>query len=144
MPYGILTVLTIGNVHAIFGVLNVLAFGNVHDFGVLARLLRCTCRTRSQHTCAADCCIARYGHHPILQTAAWNFDCYVGVCLIFPCTCLLLSLLLTIWQYCSSRYDNKKWLSHRQHCHCVVGINIIPGALHLCHRWCGRSTSIIR
>jgi len=32
-PYGILTVLANGNVHAIFGVLNVLAFGNIHDFG---------------------------------------------------------------------------------------------------------------
>jgi hypothetical protein len=75
MPCGILTVLAIGNVHAIFGVLNVLAFGNVHDFGnvhpvlgVLARLLSCTHCTQPWHICAADPCIARYGCRCILQT----------------------------------------------------------------------------
>ncbi len=53
-PYGILTVLATGNVHAIFGVINVLAFGNIHDlgdvhavFGVLACLLWCTHCTRA-------------------------------------------------------------------------------------------------
>ena len=75
MPYGILTVLAIGNVHAIFGVLNVLAFGNIHDFGdvhailgVLARLLWCTHCTQPWHICAADPRIARYGRRRILRT----------------------------------------------------------------------------
>ena len=103
MPYGILTVLAIGNVHAIFGVLNVFAFGNIHGFGdvqvvlsVLARLLLCIHCTQPWHICAADHPIARYGRRRILQTTTCIFDCCVGVCLIFPCIRLLLSLLLTI------------------------------------------------
>jgi hypothetical protein len=75
MPYGILTVLAIGNAHAIFGVLNVLAFGNIHDFGdvhtvlgVLARLLWCTHCTQPRHIYAAGPRIARYGRRRILRT----------------------------------------------------------------------------
>jgi hypothetical protein len=33
-----------------------------------------------------------------LRTTTWIFDCCVGVCLIFPCIRLFLSLLLMIWQ----------------------------------------------
>jgi hypothetical protein len=37
-----------------------------------------------------------YGRCRILQTTTSNFDCCVGVCVIFPHICLLLSLLLMI------------------------------------------------
>jgi hypothetical protein len=63
---GVLPTLTLGDVHTIFGVLNILAFGKVNKC-----LWQCTCRlwhtrrTQPQHTCAAGCCMARYGHHHI-------------------------------------------------------------------------------
>ncbi len=41
MPYGILIVLAIGNVHAIFGVLNVLAFGNIMTLAMYTPSLVC-------------------------------------------------------------------------------------------------------
>ncbi len=46
--------------------------------------------------CWSSHCKVRSPSH--LANNNMNFDCCVGVCLIFPCLRLLLSLLLTIWQ----------------------------------------------
>ena len=89
-----------------FDILAILALGDVHTMRHThcARYRQRTCHlwctqcTWHWHICAADPRIARYGRRHILRTTTWIFDCCVGVCLIFPCIHLLLSLLLTIWQ----------------------------------------------
>ncbi len=68
-----------------------------HPWRCTCRLWR-TCCTHLWRTSTTCCCMARYGHCCILRTTTWTFDCYMGVVTFFPHICLLLSLLLAIWQ----------------------------------------------
>ncbi len=112
---GVLTILTLSNVHAISSILAVPNLGvfalpvfTWHDIFVVA-----SCDQQHENL-----------------IVAWKLVCS--------------SLAFFFYCHCSLQYDIKKWLSHCWHSASCSAINIIAGALHFCNRQCGWSSLIIR